>query len=86
MLLGFLPSLLIDRRLGGAAALEKKCGAEEKQQGDFHGSKIARACADAKAAARSEGYESPFANECYSDIFGPLAGVFRCPVQLASVQ
>jgi len=37
LLPGLLVSLLIDRRLVGAAALEEKCGAEEKQQGYFHG-------------------------------------------------
>ena len=55
----FLPSLLIDRWLGGAAALEKKCGAEEKQQGYFHERKIARSCVCAKATAKSEGSELP---------------------------
>ena len=39
LLPGLLVSLLIDRRLVGAAALEEKGGAEEKQQDYFHGAK-----------------------------------------------
>jgi len=55
VLLCFLPSLLIDCRLVGAAVLEEKCGAEEKQQGNFHvaeTSAFRRQCQDGRQDGR----------------------------------
>ena len=69
LLSGLLVSLLIDRRLVGAAALEEKCDTEEKEQGYFHEAKIARSRVHAKATPKVKAANHLSPNECYSDIF-----------------
>ena len=86
LLLSLLVSLLIDRRLIGAAALEEQCGAEEKQQGYFHRSETSALlcpCQDDRLEMKAMNRFSP--NERNSGIFGAADECFSASVPSAPV-